>query len=281
MGILRQLVLLLPLAAFPAAAHAGVVIDMETRDVASGSTTTAQMSVDGKFVRTQVRENGRGGQKSGGMSEMIYHPAAAGRGPEMIIISHDEKAYRVMDEQTFKRLGSMMSGQAGAANSAMAEAMKRLTPEQRAAVMQRMPPGAMPGAPAPSTREIRATGRTDKVDGIACKIWEKWEAGAKTAEYCAAGASAFPYGTRVMPAFLDMSAFMKRMFESMPAASRAADDSMALLKEIDGVPVRTRTFDNGALESESTFKGAREQALEASFFQPPAGYKKLDVMSGR
>ena len=280
----KHIALSIPLMILPAATQAGVVIELETLDIGSDSRTTTKTSVDGKFVRAQVRETGGGKRNTGTMSEMIYHPATSDRGPEMLIVDHGDKSYRVMDEQTFEKLGGMMSGQTSAANSAMAEAMKKLTPEQRAMMLQHLQrQGGIPGGVAgPAAKpDISATGRSDEVAGIPCRIWEKREEGVKSAEFCVAAAGKFPYGSQVMPAFLDMSAFMKRMFESIPAARRVAENSMTLFKDLGGFPVRTRSFRNGRLESETTFKGAQKRDIDPREFKAPVDYQEKDMLPRR
>lgn len=265
MKILKQAALALPLVAVPLAAQAGVVLEMEYRDLADKTSTTSQTFVEGKYIKMKtVKASGAAD------ADMIYRPGGGGRTAEMLMIDHGEKSYAVMDEASMKRMGSMMD-----------EALKSVPPEQRAMVMEMMKQqGQVPGAPQEPKRELRATGRSDTVAGIGCKVWEALENGVKTQEICAAGSSAFPGGVEAMPAFIDLSRFMQKMLASMPSIGAAMDQSLADYEKLNGFPLRVRDYEGGKVTSEVLFKSSKTQTLAPSFFQAPAGYKKQDMFGG-
>ena len=58
-------------------------------------------------------------------------------------------------------------------------------------------------------------------------------------------------------------------------------NAFAEINQVDGFPVSTRSFDNGRLTDESTFKSARRQTLDPAAFEPPSGYKRQSMGPGR
>ncbi|MBI1179442.1 MAG: DUF4412 domain-containing protein [Alphaproteobacteria bacterium] len=288
MRILRQLSLALPLAAAPLAAHAGVVLEMQVHDLSTQETTTARTYVQGQYVKTESRtaSAGKYGRPVHQDTDMIYQPPGAPDGERMLIVNNDEKSYQVMDEATMRRLGSMMGGAAGGGNmnAMMADAMKNLSPEDRARAMAAMKQygGGMPQtAPRQPQRDLHRSGGTDTVNGIPCTLWEETENGATSAELCVAKPGAIKHGDEIMPAFKSMTAFMRKLFDNMPSMQRMADSTMAMYDKIDGVPVRIRNYDNGKLQTETVFSDATTQDLPKKFFGPPDGYARKDMIPSR
>ena len=86
-------------------------------------------------------------------------------------------------------------------------------------------------------------------------------------------------------AFQEMADFMNELLSAIPmdqAPGGLADSIAAQMKELDGFPVVTREFgDGGGLESESTLRSADRRTLDPAEFEPPAGYKRREMMGGR
>jgi hypothetical protein len=284
MKIIRSLTLVLPLVAVPAAANAGVVMEMEVRDASTQETTTSRTYVENRYIKSEVRTKNAGkyGRAINEDGDMIYNPPGAPAGERMIMVNHGEKSYQVVDQAMIDKLSGMMGGAGGGGMNAMiANAMKDLPPEDRAramAAMQQYGGGGMPGMPRQPKRDVRRTGGSDTVNGIPCTIWEQTEDGVRSGELCVAKTSAIKHGDEIMPAFRSMTDFMSKLFDSMPMMRDVADSSLAVYDKIDGVPVRMRDYSNGKLQSETIFKGASVQSMSKDFFGPPAGYKRTEMM---
>ena len=109
---------------------ADVVFEMEEKGEFTGEIDRTIGSVKGNKIKMDYYTNGNNKESS-----MIYD----GDKKEMITISHTEKAYQIMDEQTISKMASQM-------NEAMAQmeaAMKDLSPKERE-MMKQMMKGRMP-----------------------------------------------------------------------------------------------------------------------------------------
>jgi hypothetical protein len=90
-------------------------------------------------------------------------------------------------------------------------------------------------------------------------------------------------GTEAAELFLEMSDFFTQMLDSLPKfADQGGDETLEHLRELNGFPVVTREFDdNGSLKIESSLRSASERTFEPSAFEPPAGYKRQEMVKGR
>ncbi|MGH8497139.1 MAG: hypothetical protein ACREVN_13490, partial [Gammaproteobacteria bacterium] len=52
------------------------------------------------------------------------------------------------------------------------------------------------------------------------------------------------------------------------------------VNEMEGFPVKTRSFRGNALEAESVVKSATEKDIEDAAFEAPAGYERRTIGNG-
>lgn len=268
------LTLTILIAAVPA--FAGVVYQVETRDLTTSppQTSDGTISAQGMLLKMQMQSAG-----SSFNGEMIFR----GDRREMVIVNHDEKTVMIIDEATMKA----MAEQIGQAMAAMDQALAALPASQRQKMEEmmksRMPMQAEPPAPA----EIRATGDTDTINGYPATRYEVWREGARERELWVTEWSSVEGGDEVSGAFQQMAGFMKSLLESLPdvgGIKSAGDNAFAYLEEMKGFPVMTREFsDAGTAEFESALTSSEKKDLDPAIFEPPAGYKQQDLkkMMGR
>lgn len=268
---MKRTVVTFAILAVTAPAFAGVVYQVESRDLTSSPPTTSDgtMSVEGGNLKVQIANVGDG--RNG---EMIFR----GDRREMVMVNHDDKSYFVMDEATMRQLAE----QIGQAMAAMEQALAAV-PESQRKKMEEMMKSRMPMPAAQrEPSELKKTGGSDAVNGFACDLWEVWRAGAREREMCVTDWGNVEGSAEVAEAFRGMSAFMSEMLDSLPdiaGVKGLADESFAYLAEIDGFPVVTRELAaDGSVESETTFVSSRQVELSAADFEPPKGYKRQDLM---
>jgi hypothetical protein len=267
---MKRTILSLAMLAAAAPALAGVVYHVETTDHSSNppEVSTGTMSAEGSSLRMQIAS------KNQGMTEVIFR----GDRREMLMIDHEKKTYTVMDEATLKELAAQMNQAMAAMEQALAA-----VPESQRKKMEEMMKAHMPmQAASVQPSELRATGDSDTVNGYPCTRYEIWRGGTRESEHWVTGWSQVEGGDEVVEVFESMAGFFQELIDSLPdflGARGAADAAYAHMQEMKGFPVVTRIFDDsGTLEMETALKSSEKLSLDASTFEPPAGYTRQDMM---
>jgi len=248
----------------------GVVFEMQTKDLRSSSkdVTNAKMFIEGKSLKMDIAsQNGKSN------NEVIFR----GDRQEMLIISHQDKSYFIIDEKQMKAI----SDQINQAMSSMELALANL-PEAQQAQMKQMMQGRMPDlGEKREPSELRKTSETDTISGYPCVRYEVWRSGIKEREMWVTGWNEIEGGSSVMEVFEELADFTRSLMDSLPMEGEKsiADPTFEHMKEINGFPVKTLEFDsNGSVVSEATFLGSKSVNLDSADFQPPKKYKHRDMM---
>ncbi len=244
-------------------AHAGVVMDMVTKNASGREDDRSTIYSQSKMVRMdEVR-----GQEV--ESSMIF------LGNEFLYVDHRKKSYIVMDEATLEEVSAQISD----AMKQMEAELARMPPEQRAMVEQMMKGqmGGMMGqqdTPAAAPR-VEAVG-SGKWQSHTCRQYAIFEGAEKTQELCAAKLDDIDGGDEVMEAFRDMAAYITKLTESMPMDVNDGINPGELMDQIDGFPVHTTDYENGVVVRETSVDSITEKDLEPGFFSAPEGYRRED-----
>jgi hypothetical protein len=239
-------------------ATAGVRIETVTRDIKT-------QVVDGPVQTVRVQD-GKVQVTTGRSGSMILKNAT------FYIIDDQRKAYREMDKASMQNT----MDQAGAAMKQMQERMKNMPPEQRAQ-MEKMMGANMPGM-APGKKDVyesKDTGKSDTVDGRKCRVWNLLKNAKLQEEVCVVPFSALPGKEDFQKTFKELA----EAFEGLAGAIPGAGDQTKARSAINGYPVRVRPYDDaGKLRGvETVLKTWKEEAIPASTFDVPAGYKKQEM----
>jgi len=245
-------------------AFAGVHVENITRDIntkAQQGDTQVMLHQDG-----MLRVNASAG------SSMIL------KGSSMIMLDDKNKQYREMSKEDMKK----MAEQGAAAMANMREQLKNMKPEQRAQ-MEKAMGKAMPGGLGsidgkPDVFEAKNLGKSETVEGRQCQLWNMLRNGQPFTEMCVVPFKSLPGSEDFGKAFKGMAESFGDLAKSMPGAGETAKAYAA----INGYPVRTRSYDtSGKLQpTENVLTKWVTEAIPASSFQVPAGYKKMQ-MPGR
>ena len=246
-------------------AWAGVVIEMEVSDKDTGSTA----AIDTLYVEgTMLRMDPHVSSKNQNMS-MIFRDDA------MWILDHDKRRCQTIDKEGVASLGAQL----GEAMKGLEAQMAQLPPEQRA-MMEKMMKGKMPdgmGQDAPPRRVEK--GALETVGAYRCTVHTLYSGDEKVWEVCAADSSAVNGGDEMMEAFRALSAFAEGLRESvkqLPSA-QLIDTLFAEMQQVDGVPIRVRSYSNGTLQSESTMKSVTRRDIADDTFAVPKDYEVIDL----
>jgi len=244
------------------AATAGVYIETVKRNISTGTTELSQkmyvQAGSGRFV------------DPGGNTMVI-------KGDTMYVIDDADRSYIVLDQATMQSLGKKVSEMMAKAK----EQMAKLPPEQRAQMEQMMGgAGALDGSQ--RTVEVRDTGKSDKVEGRSCKLWDVTRGGTLDEQICVVAFSALPGKENFQQLFANFSKVFEEMSKSVPMLAGVMSNEFSALTKVGGYPVRQRAYDErGKLENEESFvKVWREETIPASMFEIPAGYKQKQMQMG-
>ncbi len=203
----------------------------------------------------------------------------------MMVISHPEKSYMIMDKDTGSNIKSEM-------DKVMEQALAEVPPEQRAMVermmkqrmgdmgnMGAMGSPQMPQVEQPET-EIRETGRSETINGYDCTFFETYRDSEKEEEYCVASWSELGVSDNIRQSFQSMGEFIEGLMEqfSQMAPIQTDGNPFAYMNEIDGFPVYGRSFENGEAVQETTLTSITEQDIDNNIFNAPNGYTEQGIM---
>jgi urocanate hydratase len=242
------------------AASAGVYVELVDRDIASGKTELSQkMYVQnglGRFVDAE------------GRSTLI-------KDGTMYIIDDKDKSYIAFDKATMEQLAKKLN----AAMDQMKEQLAKLPPEQRAQIEQSMP--NMSGGETKWVVEAFDTGKSDKVDGRACRLWDVKRNGELDDQLCVVPYSSLPGKENFQAMFANFAKVFEEMAKSVPMLAGMMTNEFSAQAKINGFPVRTRAYEEGKLgDTEHNMSVWREEAIPATMFTIPAGYKQKQMPMG-
>lgn len=241
---------------YAAAASAGVYVELVNHDIRANTTSLAQkMYVQGGNGRF-VDEEGR---------------ATIIKGNTMVIVDDTDQSYIAFDKATMEQLAKQIA----AAMERMKEQIAKMPPEQREqmeAMMEKTP--GMGGENQKWEVEAVDTGKSEKVGGRACRVWDVKRNGELDDQLCVVPYSALPGKENFQAVFANFAKVFEEMAKSVPMLSGVMSNEFSAQAKVNGFPVRSRAYDNGKLgDEEQLVKEWREEAIPASMFEIPAGYK--------
>ncbi len=244
-----------------AVANAGVYVELVDHDIAANTTGAGQkMYVQGG--------SGRFVDADGRISII--------KADTLFIVDNDDKSYVEFDKQTMEQVAQQMNS----AMTKMKDQLAKLPPEQRAQVEAQMGP-LMGGEGKKWTVEVIDTGKSDKVDGRACRVWDVKRNGELDDQLCVVSYSALPGKENFQQVFGNFSKVFEEMAKSVPMLAGMMSNEFDAQAKVNGFPVRSRAYDGGKLgDTEQLVKVWREEAIPASMFEIPAGYKKKSIPMG-
>ena len=254
---------------------AGVVMNLETTDHTGPEpgVETSQLAVDGERLKMDLESSAEDGLNHA----LIFR---GGEQREILVVNHGRKTFQVMDRESIAALGSEM-------RLAMSEALRKveaLPPEQRAVVQKMLGSqlGVAGSRPAPPPSTVLRTSERETFQGLACVKYEVFLAGERIREVWVTPWSAVPGAREAMSVLRDMSGFYGELMESFERlAVTSFGGGFTLdhhpfdeLQRMNGVPVVTRNYERGGLSTEIVLRSVREEELDPSDFEPPAGYRR-------
>ena len=236
-----------------------VIVQQQTRGT---QTSTNQIQLDKTHIRA---ESGAAGES---MAFTFDDTAQIAR-----VINNDRKTYMELNGALRQQMQQQMAQ--------MQAQLQNLPPQQRAILEQAMRGrGGLPGGggAALAKPQYKQAG-SDKVGKWSCTKYEGYQGQQKVSELCAADPKDLGLTLADFEVAKHLAEFLQGLMplaaNQILIAGNAADQGFA------GVPIRTTVFVDGKPESVSEIKEVRREAIPASAFEVPAGFKREDPGGGR
>jgi hypothetical protein len=242
------------------AASAGVYVEMVDHDIKANTTSLAQkiyvQNGNGRFVDAE------------GHATLIKNGT-------FYIIDDKDKTYVMFDKATMEQLAKKISS----AMEKMKAQLAQLPPEQRAQMEQMMP--GLSGDDRKWTVEVVDTGKSDKVDGRNCHVWDVKREGKLDDQICVVAYSDLPGKENFQVMFANFAKVFEEMAKSVPMLAGMMTNEFSAQSKVNGYPVRSRGYEDGTLgDEEQVMKVWREETIPAATFEIPAGYKQKQMPMG-
>lgn len=270
---MKVIALILLAAGASGLASAGVYVEMAEQQVGGAERTPVQrMYVQGSSGRFVDMERDQGD----------HDTATIIKNGTLYAVDDTDKSYVMLDKAAMDQLGKKLSD----ALAQMREQLAKMPPEQRAQVEQ-MLGKQIPGFASDDqkwTVEAVDTGKSDKVDGRNCRIWDVKRNGELDEQLCVVPFSALPGKENFQALFRQFAKVFEEMAKTVPMLSGLMSNEFTAQEKINGFPVRSRDYENGKLsDMERVMTVWREEAVPAGLFEIPAGYRKksLEEMAGQ
>lgn len=244
--------------------YAGYIISSEDKDLGTGEVRQNEVLIDGLNLRIDAEEAGQD-------AEMIFR----GDRKVMYVIQEEEQEYIEVNQEMFKNL----SAQIDSAMSELETQMAGMPPEQQA-MMKQMMGGIMNQAAKPPVPviEVEANGKTREIHGISCAGYSVSRDGQLTREIYAAPYGEVPNGENVMAVMKSMGSFFEDLVSELnnPILKQMMENPFESIEKVDGYPMQIIRYNHGIPAEQTTMSLPEEGSVDASEFEPPAGFNKVD-----
>lgn len=258
--------LIFGLALISAAAHAGVVYDLEDRSL-GGSVTSAPLLVHFTIQDDNVR-------------------AAATSDATLVTIFKDQTIYQINNTSrsvhAFKYATlSQMAAKYADMGRQSEDALATAPPDKRAMLedVVRELKEEVERTSQAVPRDYRITDRSESVDGHECRIWEVRENGTKRLELCVAPLTKVPGGAEILRGMKSLSQYWNGSAVAL-GVTFGRGPWWSGIEALGGVPILIREFKDGEPIRETRLTAIHVEVPSASVFDLPGGYPVQETPMG-
>ena len=251
----------------------GWVIESTTTDLRSGTTSTSEMWVVGNSIKMTMT--------SGEMPQGdVNYLGDVGEIGELIYNNDEDRTFIRIDQQMMEEIGQQL----GNVEAQMAEALAGIPESQRAAIMERMRSGGIPGMPGmdamqPPTVELQATSERATHAGYPCVKYIMTVNGQATQHMWMTEWSNIEGGADMRGAFQRFSRFGEAMRDMLPQGGMFGNlNPMEGLDFGNRIPVVTiELSDSGEPVRETVITSVSQREIDASLIGPTEGYREQEM----
>ena len=215
-------------------ARAGVYVEMADRKVGGQEATVVQkMYIQGMAGRFVEVSDGQSGDAPRETATLI-------RDGTLYAIDDEDKSYVMLDKAGMDQLEKKFS--AGLDN--IRQQLAKLPPEQREQMEQQLA-RQIPGFSGEHKWVVEAvdTGKSDKVDGRACRLWDVKRNGELDEQLCVVPFGALPGKENLQAVFGNFARVFEEMAKTVPMLAGLMSNEFAAQEKINGFPVRARDYE--------------------------------------
>lgn len=237
---------------------AGVKMQSETTNIATGTTTKMEILLD----QTRMRINMSGPQA--GTSVLFLTDGGRDR---MVMLNTTKNEYFEMDKQTMDNMAKQMQG----AMSQMEASLAKMPPQQRAMMEKMMKDKGMPGIAAAGAKPekiVYSAKGGSSVNGFSCTKYDGARGGQKVVDLCAAAPSTLkfsPTDFQVFDRMRDFTAAIREGVANSPLAS-SVDFTGFTDPGYNGIPVQHVTYNAGKPASKTEVKSISSASFSNADF---------------
>jgi len=258
--MIRPMARLVALLLAAAPAGAGVEIDLEAKRLdGERAPESATLQMAGERLTTRIPES-----DEGRMYRMIY------RGKREVLWLLDEQ------KRTFFQVDPTTTAQVATLKKSVQEGLQNLPPERREALGQLLG-DFMPEEPPPQPPvEIRARGEKDVLLGYSCEWHDVLQESEKVLETCVAEWEQGDLTRENLAAVPSLAGFLEKTLEPLLAQFPGLRglSPLALLARVPGLPMLTRTFEDGSAVTETAVTRLEQKDIDPARFKIPEGYQQ-------
>jgi hypothetical protein len=252
----KALIAIMLLAVTPAVA--GTTFEMTSKDSTGEKVDHIRMIIEGNKLRMDVEMTAEG----------EYRTTAIFRGDreEMMILDHAKAEAAVLDRATMEKV----AGYIQEARKQIEQALANAPPEQRE-MMEQMMKGRMEGVlEAPPPTEVVKTSETGTTGNYPWVKYEVNQEGAKIREYLVTDWSTLKIDGSTFEVFKEMAKFLEGFTKGTDMNFGAtAHVPYEEINSLDGFPVVTREFDDGAAGRETHLDSVTTGDVDGGLFENP------------
>jgi hypothetical protein len=236
------------LAAGPALAGTEITIETRKANAAPGAKPQrGVVEVEGRRLRAEAGDGRRG---------------AIWRGEEGVleILDHRKKSVFRIDRATARELAGARDG--------VREGIEGLPDAPREAIERWV------GGEPPARVELRSSGKSAQVNGVACRLLDAFRNGVRLAEVCEGPRGAAGVTPEALAPARELAKFVAEVGDLLPRSMTGEGlDALVLVERVQGVPLRVRAWPKDAPATESRIVSAVPKPFAPERFQLPPGYE--------
>ncbi len=177
-----------------------------------------------------------------------------------------DKTYMEMTEKDFSEMFSKMDE----AKKKMEESMAKMPPAQKE-MMQKMMAKMMPGGANGPKTTYKKISSGEKINNWSTDKYEGERDGVKHSEVWTTTPKALDISPTDFQVLLDMAKFFEKFSKNLEGMMGGNGKN-----GLDGVPVKTITYNEGKAEFQTEIKEIKKDAFAVSLFEVPAGFTKKE-----
>lgn len=242
-------------------ASAGTYLVVETSRLSDGELLERTvLHVDGARLRVDT---------DGGKTSVVY---LADR-RLVWLLDHEDRSYIEVDQKTTESLARKL----GHLNQELRTRIHDLPAKHRAAAERLLNKTLGPGAKVAAPKVVVVpTGKSEVIEGRACRGFDILRGGQRVADVCQAGFADVGVGPETLSALRDLAGFLRNSIASLAPESLRSQglDALDSFDRLEGVPLRVRAYEDGKAVRQSRVTELASRDFPETDFAVPGDYQK-------